>query len=107
MAADYLQIYKGRDLRVPMFDVKIRGKNLPHDSAGDIVAVRYTDSIDQIDTFDLTVNNWDAKTRDFKYSGPARTAGQSSDQFDPGTPVELWMGYRTPTAQEHRDPSKP
>jgi len=107
MAAAYEQIYKGRDLRVPAFDVKIRGKDVPAVSARDIVSVRYSDSIDKIDTFELTVNNWDAKTRDFKYTGPGRTAGKSSTLFDPGSTIELSMGYLTPTAQEHRDPSKP
>jgi phage protein D len=104
MADTYEQIYKGRDLRVPAFDVKVRGKDLP--MPRDVVSVRYSDSIDKIDTFELMVNNWDAKTRDFKYTGPGRTAGKSSPLFDPGSTIELSMGYLTPTAQEHRDSNK-
>jgi len=107
MAAEYKQIYKGRDLRVPAFDVKIKGKDLPAVSARDILSVRYSDSVDKIDTFELTVNNWDAAKRDFKYTGPARSADKPSTQFDPGSAIELWMGYFKPTAPEHRDPAKP
>ena len=65
MSAAFQQIYKGRDFWVPAFDVKIRAKELPSVSNKDIVAVRYSDSIDQIDSFELTVNNWDADKRDF------------------------------------------
>ncbi|MEA2338350.1 MAG: uncharacterized protein QOE82_2357 [Thermoanaerobaculia bacterium] len=107
MAAEYKQIYKGRDLRVPAFDVKVKGKDLPTVSSRDIISVRYTDSVDKIDAFELTVNNWDADKRDFKYTGPGRTSGTPSTQFDPGSAIELWMGYFKPTAPEHRDPQKP
>jgi phage protein D len=104
---EFKQIYKGRDLRVPAFDVKVRGKDLPAISARDIVSVRYTDSVDKIDAFELTINNWDAGKRDFKYTGPGRTSGEPSTQFDPGSAIELWMGYFKPTTPEHRDPDKP
>ena len=51
----------------------------------DILSVTYKDSVQEIDSFEITINNWDAATRAFKYS----------DQrlFDPGQSVELWMGY--------------
>ena len=106
MAAEYKQIYKGRDLRVPAFDVKIRGKDIPAVSTHDIMAVRYSDSVDKIDSFELTVNNWDAGKHDFKYTGPGRSSGEPSTQFDPGSSIELWMGYYAPTAAEHRDTRK-
>jgi phage protein D len=107
MAADYKQIYKGRDLRVPAFDVKVDGKDLPAFAARDIISARYSDSIDKIDSFELTVNNWDAQKRDFKYTGPGRTAGEPSRQFEPGSPIELWMGYFRPTAPAYADPEDP
>jgi phage protein D len=97
MADTYEQIYKKRDIRIPHFEVKVRGKDLKSEISHDIVSVRYSDSVDKIDSFELTVNNWDAKTRDFKYTGPGRTAGERNSQFDPGSPVELFMGYRTLT----------
>ncbi len=52
----------------------------------DILSVTYKDSVQEIDSFEITINNWDAETRAFKYS----------DQrlFDPGERVELYMGYQ-------------
>lgn len=87
-------IYLKRDLRVPTFDVKIRQKDLV--ASHDVVSVRYTDAIGQIDTFELTVNNWDAETRDFKYTGVGRGGedGPNTKLFLPGQVIELSMGYR-------------
>ena len=51
----------------------------------DILQVTYKDNIQEIDSFDITINNWDADKRAFKYS--------DSDLFDPGKELELWMGY--------------
>jgi phage protein D len=51
----------------------------------DIIQVSYKDSLTQIDSFDITINNWDAKARDFKYS--------DKPLFNPGKRVELFMGY--------------
>ena len=109
MAATSQQIYKGRDFWVPAFDVKIRSKELPAVSSKDITSVRYSDSVDQIDSFELTVNNWDADKRDFKYTGSAagRADGPNAHLFDPGQEIELSMGYWKPTAPAERDPNKP
>lgn len=109
MATAFQQIYKGRDFWVPAFDVKIRSKELPSVSSKDITAVRYSDSVDQIDSFELTVNNWDADKRDFKYTGSAagRADGPNAHLFDPGQEIELSMGYWKPTAPAERDPNKP
>src|SRR4029077_2992923 len=68
-----------------------------------------SDSVDQIDSFELTVNNWDADKRDFKYTGSAAGRSHSSyaHLFDPGQEIELAMGYWKPTAPAERDPDKP
>ena len=47
--------------------------------------VSYKDNVEEIDSFELTVNNWDAETRKFKYS--------DRDLFNPGQEIELNMGY--------------
>jgi len=56
----------------------------------DIMSVTYTDSLDKVDSFEMTVNNWDAgaKTLDqtaFKYS--------DKNTFNPWKDIELQMGY--------------
>lgn len=70
---------------VPHFEVKVGSRNLPRDVVFDITTVSYKDSIDEIDSFQITINNWDAANLNFKYS--------DKDTFDPGATVELSMGY--------------
>ena len=78
-------IYSGQDFYVPYFQVKIAGRPQGQDVVRDIQQVSYKDNITEIDSFDITINNWDAQTRAYKYS--------DSDLFDPGKELELWMGY--------------
>jgi phage protein D len=107
----FVPIYEGRDFYVPAFDIKIKGIDLPKETRKDVIDVRYSDSIDQIDSFEITVNNWDAEQRDFKYTGSARGTrdGARSTLFDPGQEIEIWMGYFTPIAavKEQKDEPEP
>ena len=54
---------------VPRFEIKISGANLPLDVLRDVLQVTYKDNIKELDNFSLTVNNWDAVKREFKYVG--------------------------------------
>ena len=78
---------------VPAFELRIEGVGLPRDVVRDATAITYKDSVKEIDSFELTVNNWDPDIRSFKYTGdqvPAERAGL----FEPSPrPVELRMGY--------------
>src|SRR5262249_49703071 len=83
---------------VPQFEIKIAGTNLPHNVLRDVTQVTYKDGIKEIDSFELTVNNWDSVTRDFKYVGAETTDSLKSNPlhrlFDPcNKPVEVWLGY--------------
>jgi len=87
---------------VPQFEVKIQGVGLPRNVLRDVTQLTYKDNIKEIDSFELTVNNWDPETQEFKYVGsetPERLArkageGQRLHLFDPGSrEVEVWMGY--------------
>jgi phage protein D len=82
---DAIPIYEGQDFYVPYFEVKLRGRPLGQDVVRDILQVTYKDNIKEIDSFEITINNWDAEKLTFKYS--------DEDLFDPGREVELWMGY--------------
>jgi phage protein D len=82
-------IHAGQDFYVPRFEVKVGTRRLDRDVVHDITQVKYDDSLDDIDGFEITINNWDAERRDFKYA--------DSDQFDPGKTVEVSMGYFGPT----------
>jgi phage protein D len=81
-------IHEGQDFWVPAFEVrpKERASSLPQGVARDITQVTYKDNIDGIDSFDITINNWDAERRTLKYS--------DTDLFDPGKRLVITMGYR-------------
>jgi Bacteriophage probable baseplate hub protein len=82
-------IYIGQDFYVPAFRVRVRGREMLQ-AEYDVLSVTYTDSDEDMDSFDLTVNNWDPDGDGpghgwFKYS--------DTDVFDPWQDVELSMGY--------------
>lgn len=81
------------DLYVPYYKIVLLGRPLGPEIVRDITSVTYRDSIDQIDSFELSLSNWDdgdmvyqdVKRRKYKYS--------DQDLFDPGKRIEVWMGY--------------
>jgi len=73
------------DFFVPTFVVRLANRELADDVVHDILQVTYKDDIEAIDSFELTINNWDAETRSFKYS--------DESLFDPGQRLEISMGY--------------
>jgi phage protein D len=79
-------IYEGQDFYVPAFELKLSGRPPGQDVVRDILSVSYKDSVQDIDSFEISINNWDAATRAFKYSDLML--------FDPGERVELAMGYQ-------------
>lgn len=81
----YQPITQGQDFYVPAFEVHIQGRPLGREIVRDILQVTYKDSLDEIDSFEIEINNWDDTHRTFAYS--------DSDTFNPGKQVELWMGY--------------
>jgi phage protein D len=79
-----LDVYVGQDFYVPAFRLMIRGQDAEVQN-NDVMSVTYEDSLDKIDSFNLTVMNWDPEARTFKYS--------DAHTFDPGQEVQLFMGY--------------
>lgn len=78
---------------VPLFEVKIQGVGLPRNVLRDVTQLTYKDNIKEIDSFELTVNNWDPNIQDFKYVGSG-TSDQQLRLFEPcNKEVEVWMGY--------------
>jgi len=87
---------------VPQFELRIEGVGLPRDVLRDVQEVTYHDDINEIDGFEITVNNWDPEKRSYKYVGsetPDSLQGTSDESvrqrlFDPcNKEVTLWMGY--------------
>ena len=76
---------------VPHFQVKLNGTELEDDVIRDVVEVSYRDKLNEIDAFEMTINNWDAakfKTKYEPYSKPIY-----AHLFDPGKTLELSIGY--------------
>ena len=87
---------------VPQFEVKIEGVGLPRDVLRDVIELTYKDSIKEIDSFELTVNNWDPSMNAFKYVGSetADSLEGNTDEsrryrlFEPcNKEVQVSMGY--------------
>ena len=82
------EVYKGQDFYVPAFRIVIRDKELEL-PVHDVISVTYTETESDVDSFDLTVSNWDpglsGAQGKFKYS--------DGDQFTPWQDVEVFMGY--------------
>jgi phage protein D len=97
-----------RGFYVPQFAVRIAGAGLPQDVLRDVVQVTYKDSLEELDSFEVTVNNWDDAARRFKYIGSETAeelaaggdAGNRFQLFEPcAKVVTLHMGYLGHTAR--------
>ncbi len=100
MTAEFIAIYKDRDFYVPAFDVKVGGRDLEQKVLHDVLEVRFSDTLEQFDTFEITINNWDEEKKDFKYTGSRSGRDTRDDLFDPGQEIELWMGYYKPLSPD-------
>lgn len=54
---------------VPRFEIRIEGAGLPDGVLRDVIEVKYKDNINELDSFQLTVNNWDEAANRFKFIG--------------------------------------
>ena len=91
MATQPIPIYSQNEtFYVPRFEVYVGGKNCRPDIINDILQVTYKDSINEIDSFTIEVNNWDADQRKFKFAPPRK---EYEGVFDPGKKIEIRMGY--------------
>jgi len=83
---------------VPRFEIKIAGASLPLDVLRDVIQVTYKDSIKELDSFEITVNNWDADKKQFKFVGAETPDSLKKNPlhnlFNPCRhDVDLLMGY--------------
>jgi phage protein D len=84
--ATAIKPYEGRDFYIPAFEIEVGRETLSKEVVRDIIQVSYKDSLEEVANFEVTINNWDAQSRSFKYSG--------SKLFWPGSYVDLKMGYK-------------
>ena len=80
---------------VPRFEVHAEGTAVPEAIIRDITQVTYKDSIKEIDSFELTVGNWDSTSRRFKYIG-----SETEATLSPASPEALRYKLFEPCARE-------
>lgn len=85
--------FLNQDFYVPAFKIVLLGQPLGPEVIHDITTVTYKDSIDQIDSFEITISNWDDGESTYKDVRYRRFKYSDQDLFDPGKKIELWMGY--------------
>jgi uncharacterized protein len=90
MATQSTAVATAHDFFVPAFELKLKGRDVAPEVLHDVVSVTYEDSLDRLDSCQITLNNWDADRREFKYLDPDGAGGR----FKPGTGIELSIGYR-------------
>jgi len=73
------------DYYAPDYRVLVGGRILHPDTKGDVLEVKVVMDIDNLTSFEMTINNWDDEKIDFKYS--------DSHTFDVGVGIEVFMGY--------------
>ncbi len=87
------------DFYVPRFEIAASGGGLDPSVLRDVTTITYNDSITEIDSFDITVANWDTdpKKRTFKYVGAETSVSGSTPiqrLFNPCVgEFELKLGY--------------
>ena len=73
------------DYYAPNFKIEVEGRELDPESKGDVLEVKVTMDLQNLTSFDLTINNWDDEHFGFKYS--------DTTIFDVGNRVHVRMGY--------------
>ncbi|MGN6717847.1 MAG: phage late control D family protein [Candidatus Binatia bacterium] len=86
------------DFYIPRCEIKIAGANLPQNVLRDVLQVTYSDDVEKLDSFELTVNNWDTEKQKFKYCGSETTDSLAKNPlhqlFNPSRhEVEVYLGY--------------
>ncbi len=87
------------DFYVPAYRVSLKGKGQPINGnpqayiAPDIVSVTFHDSLTDVDSVDLVVNNWDPGEPVNGQAVQGKFRYHNTDLFDPWQDIEVSMGY--------------
>lgn len=73
------------DYYAPDYKIEVRDQELDAESKGDVLELKVTMDLEALTHYELTVNNWDDKHLQFKYS--------DKTTFDLGNTVHVQMGY--------------
>jgi phage protein D len=95
-------LHAGRTFLAPAFRLVLADRELRGEPLHDVVDVSYTDDLENLDSFEVTLADWDPVRNLPKYSSPvdpnhdvARLDnGEPVPNFEPGAKVALYLGYR-------------
>lgn len=73
------------DYYAPNYKLEVEGVELDPESKGDVLDVKVSMDMDNLTGIELSINNWNDKTFDFKYS--------DTTVFDLGKRIHVQMGY--------------
>lgn len=94
--------YADRAFFVPSFRIKLNGQDTGREVIADVLEVSFVDDLENIDSFEFVLNDWDAARGRPKFSSPWDASGQlltlseggpPVPVFEPGANVSLFMGY--------------
>jgi len=80
------------DFYVPAYRLVLNGKVQPQ-LVQDILSVTFHNSLKDVDSVDLQVNNWDPGEPDQGHAVQGKFRYHNTNTFDPWQELELWMGY--------------
>ncbi len=83
----------GQAFYVPAFELRVNGRPADRAVVRDLVEVTYEDSLEAIDSFALTFNNWDTERMRPQFVGEGADEARWAE-VQPGNGVELRMGYQ-------------
>src|SRR5262245_44762226 len=91
-----------RSFFAPAFRIKLNGQDTGREVISDVLEVSFTDDLENIDSFEFALHDWDVARNRPKYSSPWDANGQQLTLseggppvpvFEPGAKVSLFMGY--------------
>jgi uncharacterized protein len=94
--------YTDRLFFAPAFRIKLNGQDTGREVIADVLELSFTDDLENIDSFEFVLHDWDAARRRPKFSSPWDESGQpltlfeggpTVPVFEPGAQVSLFMGY--------------
>lgn len=89
-----MQLYElAQPFYVPAFEVEVNGSAMPRNIIRDITEVTFEDSMDTVDSFTMTFNNWDTDRRRPQFVGEQADESQWT-VIQPGNGIRLRMGYQ-------------
>src|ERR1700734_3319503 len=93
-----IPIYEYNDFYVPGFSVTVRDQDVPAVVARDVLSVTYTDSLENLDSVDIVLNNWDdsraGMATQFTYCVDDAAPYADLFTFDRSSMIDVSLGYQ-------------